>query len=138
MNSNRWVRGFVGGFVATLVFHQGMLTILTTLNVVGWSIFPTASTAPFGVPAIWSLAFWGGLWGIVLILFLGAVPRTMPDWLTGMLFGAIVPTLVAWFVVLPLKGAPVGGGWQVNAVLTALLINGAWGWGTVLFARSVR
>jgi hypothetical protein len=34
--------------------------------------------------------------------------------------------------VLPLKGQPIGGGWHAPLLLTAPLINGAWGIGTGL------
>jgi len=33
---------------------------------------------------------------------------------------------------LPLKGRPVGGGWHPALLITAFLINGAWGVGTAL------
>ncbi|MNC88277.1 hypothetical protein D3C83_40770 [compost metagenome] len=49
------------------------------------------------------------------------------------MFGAIFPTLVAWFVVAPLKGQPVAAGGAIPGMLTGLIINGAWGIGTALF-----
>ena len=49
------------------------------------------------------------------------------------LFGAIAPTLVAWFVVASIKGQPIAAGWQPFRMLTGLIINGAWGVGTGLF-----
>jgi hypothetical protein len=51
------------------------------------------------------------------------------------LFGALLPSLVALLVVVPLKGGPVGGGWAPGLLLTAFLINGAWGIGTGLILR---
>jgi hypothetical protein len=48
------------------------------------------------------------------------------------LFGAIVPTLAAWFVVAPLKGLPVAGGGRPAAIATGLLVNGAWGFGVAV------
>ena len=50
-------------------------------------------------------------------------------------FGAIFPTLVAWFIVLPLKGLPVSSGFTPGGIITALSVNGAWGLGTALLLR---
>jgi hypothetical protein len=46
--------------------------------------------------------------------------------------GAIGPTLVAWFIVAPLKGQPAAAGWELPRMITGLIINGAWGLGTAL------
>jgi signal transduction histidine kinase len=40
-------------------------------------------------------------------------------------------------VVLPLKGQPLGGGWNPHLMLTAFIVNGAWGIGTGLFLRVI-
>jgi hypothetical protein len=81
------------------------------------------------VPRIVDLAFWGGLYGILFGL---ALPRLRPPyWLDGLVLG-IIAALVGLFVVAPLKGSPVGGGWQVNNWMRSLLINGFWGIGVGL------
>lgn len=54
-------------------------------------------------------------------------------WVGAALFGAIVPTLVFWFVVVPLKGQPLGYGFQVPRVFVALIVDGLWGLGTAVF-----
>ena len=51
------------------------------------------------------------------------------------MFGAIFPTLAAWFIVLPLKGLPVGGGFRFPGLLVGPIVNGLWGLGTALFLR---
>ncbi len=56
-------------------------------------------------------------------------------WVDAVIFGALAPTLVAWLVVAPLKGLPFGNGWHAAGIATALLVNGAWGFGTGLFMR---
>ena len=56
---------FVAGALAVLVFHQGALTMLHALGY-GGAPFPVTATQPLEIPAIWSLAFWGALWGLVL------------------------------------------------------------------------
>jgi hypothetical protein len=49
--------------------------------------------------------------------------------------GAIAPSLVNWFIVMPLKGEPVGGGWELSGLATSLIVNSSWGLGTALFIR---
>ena len=126
--------GFLAGFLATLIFHQLTLALLWSIGLAPFGPFPMAATKPFGVPVVFSLAFWGGIWGLVLVLIEGRFPKK-GYWLSVFLFGAILPSLVALCLVLPLKGRPMGGGWHPALLLTALLINGAWGIGTVLIFK---
>ena len=123
------VFGFLAGFFATLIFHQLTLLVLRSLGVAPFGPFSMAATQPFGVPVVFSLAFWGGIWGILFALIHGSFPRR-GYWIITFLFGAILPSLVALLVVLPLKGLPMGGGGRLSLLLTAFLINGAWGIGT--------
>lgn len=128
----RFLLAFIAGFLAVVIFHQGMLALLHAVNFTPRSPFPTAPTQPFGIPQIWSSAFWGGVWGLV---FAAIAPRFRQDtryWIAALVFGAIAPTLVAWFVVAPLKNQPIAGGFQPAAMLTGILVNGAWGVGTAL------
>lgn len=131
--------GFVAGFLAVLVFHQGTAFLL---NVHGYRLpeltawigrvgpaFSMAVAPPFGLPGVVHLALWGGLCGIVLAGLLRAAP--LPDLLFGFLFGAVVVT-VAGFAVA--GGLPNFSGNQARW-LQAALLNGAWGWGTAFFLR---
>jgi hypothetical protein len=122
---------FAAGAVAVLVFHQGLLTILHLVGVTG-PPFQLDATWPFGLPQIWSLVFWGGLWGIAFGAAERRFPRGTMYWVAAFLFGAVLPTLVAWFVVAPLKGAPVAAGWDPAQLWIGPVINGAWGIGTAL------
>ena len=126
---------FIAGFFATLIFHQLTLALLWGAGIAPFGPFSMAATHPFGVPAVISLAFWGGVWGILFGLADTRFPSGSGYWLYAFLFGAILPTLVALLVVLPLKGRPVGGGWHPALLLTAVLINGAWGIGTGLILK---
>jgi hypothetical protein len=128
--TKRWLLGFCAGFLATLIFHQLTLAVLWGIGLAPFGPFSLAATSPFGVPAVFSLAFWGGVWGIVFALVEYRFPPPPAYWLTAFLFGAILPSLVALLVVLPLKGKPLGGGWHPSLLVTAFLINGAWGIGT--------
>jgi hypothetical protein len=73
--------------------------------------------------------------GVLFELIHNRFPRGGGYWLTAFLFGAIFPTLVALLIVLPLKGRPIGGGWQPALLITAFLINGVWGVGTAWFLK---
>jgi hypothetical protein len=126
----RWlIVGFISGAVAVLLFHQSAAALLHALQFTPRAPFSFTPTKPFGVPQLWSLAFWGALWGAVLAASLARLDGAR---LIGAatVFGAIAPTLVAWFIVAPLKAQPIAGGWAAKAMLVALIVNGAWGLGT--------
>jgi hypothetical protein len=131
-----WFKAFLAGFFSTLIFHQGLLAILHAAGATPRAPYSLDPTPPLGVPTVLSLAFWGGVWGILLWLVIAGAegPRY---WLLALLFGAVVPSLVALLVVLPLKGQPAGGGWKPAVIVGALLLNGAWGIGVAAFMRLV-
>jgi hypothetical protein len=133
LKSSTVVSGFLAGALAVPLFHQVMLAILYASHFAARAPFALQPTRPVGLPAVVSLTFWGGVWGIVFAMVSRSRSRS-GYWAFAVLFGAILPTVVAWFVVLPLKGIPAGG-WAPRAVATGLLINGAWGLGTALFLR---
>jgi hypothetical protein len=124
--------GFVAGFVAVLLFHQPVLAFLAQIGFIKAHIYSSSPTGPLGVPQVISLSFWGGVWGMLLARVEAHFPRGSLYWIYAFGFGAIFPTLVAWFVVAPLKALPVAAAWQVNSMITGVVINGAWGVGTAL------
>ena len=132
----RFIFAFIAGFIAVLVFHQGMLAVLHAVGFTARTPFPMQPTHPFGLPVIWSLAFWGGVWGLIFAAVDRHFPRGARYWIWTLVFGALAPTLVAWFLVAALKGQPLGGGWKGSAMITGLLVNGAWGLGAALFLRA--
>ena len=123
---------FLAGFISVLVFHQAMLAILHLLGVTPAAPWTTSPVPPLGVPQVISAAFWGGVWSLLLAPVLQHTRSTAAYWITAVVFGAFALSMVAWFVVAPLKGQPVAGGWQPARLLTGLLVNGAWGFGTAL------
>ncbi|HEX8663059.1 MAG TPA: hypothetical protein VF744_03400 [Beijerinckiaceae bacterium] len=130
--------GFVAGFLATLTVHQLAIGLL---NVAGAGPRPPYSMSPvppLGVPAVLNLAFWGGMWGIVWALVVDRMPRRWPLWLAGLIFGALAPTLVGWFVVNPIKGLPVANGFNPARMWIGPLVNGVWGLGTALIYEFLR
>jgi hypothetical protein len=118
--------GFIAGAIAVLIFHQGMVEAMHVLGLVSFSPYRTTPVPPFGVPVIVSNCFWGGLWGVLFGL---VMPRfTWPSWLCGLLLG-VLAAVVGWFVVAPLKGMPIAGGWVPANMLRSVVINGFWGLG---------
>jgi hypothetical protein len=133
----RYLTAFVAGFLSTLVFHQGALAALHAAGLTTHAPYVTTPTSPFHLPAVVSLAFWGGVWAVVLWRFIGRSRPRWAYWTAWIGLGAILPSLAAWFVVLPLKGLPVAAGWSLEVVLGALLLNGVWGFGVALLLRGV-
>jgi hypothetical protein len=126
----RWlIVGFVSGAAAVLLFHQGALGLLHAAGLSPRAPYSFAATQPWGVPLVWSLAFWGGIWGMLLAAALARFERGALI-AASLVFGAILPTLVAWFIVAPLKGQPVAAGFAPAAMLVGPIVNAAWGLGT--------
>ena len=126
-----YLKAFIAGFVSTLVFHQSVLWLLYAGGFsprAPWNMTPVP---PLHAPAVISLAFWGGLWGIVLWALIGASSGSA-YWIKAVVIGALGPSLVAWFVVMTIKGLGAAGGWDPKIIVGALLLNGAWGIGTAL------
>ena len=128
------ILGFIAGFLGVLIFHQGLWYLLYQVDFIpadrpAWPMDPTS---PFGVPSVISRSFWGGLWGAALapwlVRFHGA-----RYWTAWIVIGAVALTLTALYVVSPLKGEPIPALWP--RFYYALLVNGAWGFGTALLLR---
>lgn len=130
----RGLKWFIAGALAVPLAHQVMLAILNAAGVIDRAPFPMDATKPFGVPAVISLSFWGGVWGVILLLVVGRL-RGAKFWVVTLIFGALAPTLVAAFVVAPLKGQAAGG--NAKMAMVGLLVNGAWAIGTALIARGL-
>ncbi len=136
---SRLIIAFVAGFLSVLAFHQLALLFLHSIGFAPAKAvaYAMSATQPFGIPRVGSLAFWGGVWGILLVLLVSFFRHRIGIWGTALLFGAIAPSLVNWFIAMPLRGEPIGGGWQPNVIATGLIINGIWGVGTILLYRLI-
>jgi hypothetical protein len=130
----RALLGFIAGFLATIIFHQIALQLLHMAGVTPRAAWPMQPVPPFGVPAVISLSFWGGVWGAIMIPIIDRFRGTQ-YWIWAIVFGAIAPTLVAWFIVAPLKHQPIAGGWKPATMMIGPIVNAAWGLGTALFYR---
>ncbi len=128
----KWLRWFIAGTLAVPLFHQGLLYVLHRIAFTERKPFLMTATEPLGVPLTFSLAFWGGVWGLLLCLVLLRL-RGGAYWVVACAFGAIAPTLVAGLVVAPLKGQDIGA--DANLIVVGVLLNLAWGFGTAALAR---
>ena len=133
-----WIKAFLAGVLSTLVFHQGLLAILYAAGASPRAPYSMEPTKPFGIPAVLSLAFWGGVWGILLWLVIARYLGSGLYWGLALIVGAIAPSLVALLVVQPMKGQPVAGGGNPKIIVGALLLNGAWGLGVAVLMRVLR
>lgn len=132
-----FIKAFVAGFIATLTFHQGLLWVFVAANLRSATVWNMAPMPPFGVPAVISLALWGGLWGMLLWLL---IRRALAAgyYVGAIILGAIGPTLVYLFVVQWLKGSAMNdiiAGLSLAGVGMGLALNGAWGLGVAIFMR---
>ncbi len=123
----RALLGFVAAVIAVLIFHQGTSALLNAAGVPTVAPYGMNPVPPFGVPMLVNRCFWGGLYGLALGLALPWLPRP-PMWLLGLGFG-LLSVLIGWFVVAPVKGLPVAGGFVPARMLTTVVINGVWGIG---------
>ncbi len=127
--------GFVAGFVATLAVHQLVLALLHLAGLTSRTAFALQATEPLGIPAVVSLAVWGGLWGVALAGALRTLGGRADDWILALTLGAVAPTLGNWLVSAPLHGHPLGYGWHLRDMVTSILVNASWGAGVAVLLR---
>jgi hypothetical protein len=127
--------GFIAGFLAVLIFHQSLWYLLNQVGVIPLDrpAWPTDPIPPFSVPSVLSKAFWGGVWGLALTLLLSHLSGAA-YWAGWTLIGAMALTLVAFFVVPPIKGEAMPAP-MLPRFVVGLLVNGAWGFGTALILK---
>jgi len=126
--------GFGAGVLATLIFHEIGVELCHLAGLTPNTAYNLAPVPPFSVPRVLSLAFWGGIWAIVFTLAERAMTRFAAGyWIAAAAFGAIVPTVFSWLVLAPLRGQPLGYGFQLPRTLSGMIVNGLWGLGTGVF-----
>lgn len=137
--------GFICGALAVVVFHQGTVYVLyhqfPLIKAVTGAVdafrpatagFNIRPVPPLGVPQVMSLAFWGGVWGILLAALIRWVP--VPDLLTGFLIG-MAATAFGFTVLAQMRGLPMWADGNTITITRVVLLNGAWGWGTAALLR---
>ena len=131
MTARRTLLAFVAGFAATIFFHQPMLWLLHLAGMTPRMPYAMTPVPPFGVPSVISLSFWGGVWGIILVLALGHLRHNFIA--ASIAFGAVAPTIGAWLINNYIKHQPMPA--TASSLIFGLLVNGAWGLGTALLFR---
>jgi hypothetical protein len=127
----RALLSFAAGFLATVVFHQLAVEALHLAGIAPRPAWPMKPVPPFGVPAVVSLSFWGGIWGAIMIPVIDR-RRGGSYYALAALFGAIAPTLVAWFISAPLHHQPIANGFNPKLMVIGPIVNAVWGAATAL------
>lgn len=124
------IKSFIAGFLSTLVFHQGVFGLLYLSKIIPIAPYNMNPVAPLGVPSVISLAFFGGLWGI-LIWSAVKDDKGIKHWLKSIVLGSLGPTAVAFLVVFPIKEIP----YTPIMIVFGLILNAFWGLGNSVFMR---
>jgi hypothetical protein len=133
--STRLFLGFGAGFFSHLIFQGGLGGMLYAADLVPalpWSLMPVP---PLGVPKSLNLAFWAGLWGLGYALLEPRLTARFGRWLGGLVYG-LAPLAGYWFVVLPLKGVGVGGGFNLAKMPSDIAFHLIFGIGAAILLRS--
>jgi hypothetical protein len=136
MSGSVWrtiVAGFIAGALSVLVFHQLGFYFAAELGFGRPNLYNMRPVPPWGVPTIVSQAFWGGLWGSVGAFIVTRLPGILGGALGWILFAITLVLAVNWFVVPPIKGGPIGGGWRLPGVAVVPIVYALWGFGMWVF-----
>jgi len=125
------VRAFIAGALAVPVFHQIMFLVLHLAGIIPVPPFDMTPTRPFEVPALISISFWGGVWGVIFALTLPRWFRGAAYWIAALIAGGVALTLVYMFVVVPLKSGHLPGN-MGGLFVIGFVLNAAWGIGWAL------
>ncbi len=126
----QWLQAFTGGFIATLLFHQGVLALFWLAGLIPAAPWNMTPVPPLAIPQVLSLAFWGGVWGLP-VWWLIRRWQGARYWAGAVVLGAIGPTLVAMLLVFPMKGLEV----NATKVVGGLIVNAAWGLGLAIWMQ---
>jgi hypothetical protein len=113
-----------------LTAHQAALWALHRAGWAPWPAYALAPTAPLGVPAVASAAFWGGVWwaGLDRLVPRGGGPG--PAYARAALLGAVLPNAVGAALVAAGHGPPLGAAASAvprdRALASAVLVNALW------------
>ena len=139
--AKRLLIAFIAGFIAVPVFHQSLLALFAAIGAVSAAPFSSEPAAVTGLPQVVSRALLGGVYGIALVILLERIVRHRSGpafWTTAVGIGALLPSVVAWFIIEPIKGQPLASGGDPTQIGVALATNAAWGGGTAAIYSFVR
>ncbi|HEY4250255.1 MAG TPA: hypothetical protein VGM87_03600 [Roseomonas sp.] len=128
--------GFAAGLLAVPTFHQLTVWGLYNAGLVMNRPFSFRPEPPFDVPRLLSISFWGGVWGVLVVLILLARPR-LPTVMTAVAVGVLGAATISMTLAPALRGhaMPI---LDPERWWRPVLINGMWGLGTGLILASLR
>lgn len=132
------IAAFIAGFLSVLIFHQGVWAVFAAAGKTPAPAWDMKAVPPFRVPQVMSSSLWGGVWGVLLALVMPSSVPALGYWGTCIGVGGLLTTLVALFVVFPMKGRAFAAGWDPGIWASALMVNAAWGFGFGLLLPLVR
>jgi len=104
----RIVLGFIAAAISVAVVHEGIIYLLNAAGYIprsAWTMTPPV--APFGVPYLVNLIFWGGLWGVLFALIYEWLPGGW-SWLKGLIYGLFIVVVSNWLLLPLIKGQVFG------------------------------
>lgn len=133
------VLGFIAGAIATLTVYETLSWLFNTPSL--WTGWPRTSWSKepvevlglgFTIPKLFSAMFWGGVFGAVTGLILGARP-TGALALRGLVFGLVGPAVIGHFMLSPVISggeAFYGGNFEriVPALVSSMILGAATAW----------
>ena len=126
---------FLAGALSVAIFQFGLAAVLHAAGLSPSAPYSMRPVPPWGVPQTISAMFWGGLWGIIMLPVLARAGGGLGYWLTSLLFGGIVVSVVLLFVVFPIKGRPVAAEWDMRQWARIFTLHAAFGLGVAFFLR---
>jgi len=129
--SARLALGFGAAALSHVIFQGALGAALHAANLVPELVWSLEPVPPFGVPATVNNMFWDGLWGMLYALLEPRLTARLGRLPGGLLLG-LASLLTFWFVVLPLKGAGVGGGFHGAEVAIDVAFDLTFGIGTAI------
>jgi hypothetical protein len=134
----RLLLGFAAGALSHIVFQGALGSVYFATGMIPGLPWSLAPLPPFGVPTTVNFAFWAGLWGIAYALLEPRLTARIGRIQGGLVFG-VAAMLARWFIVLPLKGAPVVEGFVPNLVVVYTGFHLIFGIGlAVIFGAGLR
>ena len=129
--SARLALGFAAAALSHVIFQGALGAALHAGNLVPELVWSLEPVPPFGVPTTVNNMFWDGLWGMLYALLEPRLTARLGRLPGGLVLG-LASLLTFWFVVLPLKGAGIGGGFHGAEVSLGIAFDLTFGIGTAI------
>lgn len=131
----KFILPFMSGFLASLFFHESTLALLHAAGLIDATGFSTAPFVPLGLPDFLANAIWSAVWAVLMAWLLRVSPGRPAPWVPAFMFGGIVLTAAAVFVVDPIRGIWPSGN-MLPRLAMGFAANAMWGWGALVFMRA--